>query len=419
MQESSHLAAGRSRREWLRSLGTGASLSLAALSGCSSPDDVTSETPDETGTDASVDPTRQTPADDTGGSSGVRGAVYFPARTFNHYQAWEQYNPGETIRDMTYARSVGLNALRVLLSYQYWRDAPGDVERKVDHLFETAREQGLSVLPILFESIGQSPTPANLQERDVLRNGAIRSPAHSVLREESNWEVPRRFVRWFVDRYADHDALLAVEVMNEPGTWTPRVAFTTAMLRAARAVDGSVPLTVGCKTLENNRQYGSAGVPLDVYQFHYNLPPTAAMMRDALAEAARVSESAGVPVWLTEWQRTREEPPGVLVPNYSSLASVVRESDVDGDFFWQLMLKPAYGYVQRQRGRLNGVFHEDGRVYSLDDVHAISGTDAYWVERTSWPEWATELRESSATSGENPSFAGRRPASRKKLYNSD
>jgi hypothetical protein len=403
MQESSHVDAGSSRRQWLRRLGAGASLSIASVSGCSAPDDAPSETPSAetpTSTVEGVAPARTTPDDAHDRLSDVRGAVYFPARTFNHYQSWDQYNPGETIRDLSYASAVGLNALRVLVSYEYWRDAPAAHERKLDHFFETARKQGVAVLPVLFESIGEPPTPSNLRERDVLRNGATRSPAHSVLRDEAAWDRPRRFVRRVVDRYGDHDALLAVEMMNEPGTWSPRVAFTTAMLRAARAVDDGVPLTVGCKTLENNRQYGDAGVPLDVYQFHYNLPPTAAMMRAALEEAAGVSESVGAPVWLTEWQRTRTEPPDLLVPNYSSLASVVRESDVDGDFFWQLMLKPAYGYVQRLRGRLNGLFHEDGRVYSLSDVHAISQTNGYWLEERGWPEWASELRDRSRNATE-------------------
>lgn len=312
--------------------------------------------------------------------SDVRGAIYFPARAYNNYQMWANYDPGGTVRDLTFARELGLNALRVLLSYEFWRDNPEACRRYLDHFVAAAERRGVRVLPVLFESIGRRPVPAN-------RSGEtpLHSPDRSVLTDRSRWDGPRRFVEWFVDRYAGRDALLAVEIMNEPGGWAPREAFCQAMLRAARGVDADVPLTMGSKSLEDNERYENPG--LDVYQFHYNIPPTADDMREALHEAEAVSAESGKPVWLTEWQRTRVEPPHRMLPNYASLASVIRKSDIQGDFFWQLMLKPAYFVKQRNLGRVNGVFTEDGEVYSLDDARAIAGEEVFWRERPERPDW--------------------------------
>ena len=315
--------------------------------------------------------------------TGVRGAIYFPVWSANHYQTWVGYDPAAVERDLGYAASLGVNALRTFVSYERWTEDAADLERWVDHLLGAAADRGIRILPMLFESIGEQPTPAN-RARDV----ALRSPAGGVMRDRSKWEGPRRFVRWFASRYAGHEGLLALEIMNEPGEWETRVAFCREMLRAARDAAPSVPLTMGCKGLEYNRLYEDPG--LDVLQFHYNVPPTAAHMREALAEAAAVSRETGKPVWLTEWQRTREEPPNKMLPNYSSLASVIRESDVDGDFFWQLMLKPAYITTQRERGRVNGVFHADGRVHDAGDADALRGgrgDSGEWVERPVRPGW--------------------------------
>ena len=115
---------------------------------------------------------------------------------------------------------------------------------------------------------------------------------------------------------------------------------------------------------------------------------TAAAMARRLDEAAETAGLLDRPVWLTEWQRTREEPPDRRLPNYASLAETVRESAVDGDFFWSLLLKPAYLPRQRRLGRLNGVFHEDGAVWSRADARALADDPAAaFDERRRPPDW--------------------------------
>jgi hypothetical protein len=313
----------------------------------------------------------------------VRGAVYFPFRAFNGYRTWAEYDRDEVVRDLGYAAEIGLNAVRVLLSYEYWRERPSAFEDRFDHFLRVAGERGVSVLPVAFESIGEQPTREN-----VLADAPVKSPRKEVLRNPDRWSEPASFVARLAETYGGREELLALEIMNEPGTWARRVNFVRAMLRAARDADESVPLTVGCKALANNDQYRDP--PLSIYQFHYNLPPTPAQMRTALSEAAAVQRRRGVPVWLTEWQRTLEEPPDRMRPNYASLASTVRESEVAGDFFWQLLLNPAYNLPVRRRGRVNGLFTPDGEVYSAADARRLAG-GGEWQARETRPAWVREF----------------------------
>lgn len=358
----------------------------------------------------------------------VRGAVYFPARAFNAYQTWRDYDRAVVERDLSYARRLRLDGLRTIISYEFHREDPDAFERRFEHFLAAADDAGIGVVPVLFESIGDQPTREHLTDRDLRTATAVRSPHGRTVRNRRRWDGPREFVTRFAERFGDRDALLALEIMNEPGRWRPRVAFCRAMLRAARAADDRVPLTMGCRDLAFNRQYRDP--PLDVFQTHLNLPPTPARMHGEIDRAERATERTGRPVWISEWQRTREEPPDVLLPNYASLVPTLRERDVAGDFFWSLMLKPAYMARPRKRGRLNGVFHEDGAVFSAADARAIvdgssadwtgadpgtaaggstdpasdalasadptsepGGTDAMaggatWVERQTWPAWA-------------------------------
>lgn len=348
----------------------------------------------------------------------LRGAVYVPARAFNAYQTWRDYDESEVERDLGFAASLNLNALRVFLCYEYWLDDEEAQARKFDHLLAAAAEREIGIVPILFESAGREPTRDHLTDRDPLTAAAVRSPSHAVIKNQARgptssgvlntvrtlvgrdhrWDEPAAFVEWVMDRYGDDDRLVAIELMNEPGGWPQREAFARAMLRTADDHRGSVPLTMGSKSLENNRLYENP--PLDVYQFHHNLPPTPDDMEATLAEARDLREATGVPVWLSEWQRTREEPPDVLLPNYASLAGTIRDGPVDGDFLWSLLLKPAYLPDMRTRGRLNGVFHEDGAVWSAADARAIAGDAALDVtERRAWPAWATDIAEHADAPG--------------------
>lgn len=316
-----------------------------------------------------------------------RGAIYWPARAYNHYQTWGEYDRAEIDRDFSYAAKLNLDALRIIVGWEFWRDNPDEFQRAFDHLLETATHYDIQILPVLFESIGETPTRENFLENNVLTSYAVKSPSLNVIKNERLWNGPRRFVEWFTSRYSRHNSILALEIMNEPGDWNPRVDFCQEMLRTARKANPEVLLTMGSKDFTYNQQYSDP--ELDVYQFHYNLPKTTADMQRKLREAEQFAEETGKPIWLTEWQRTRTpQPPHKMLPDYSSLASTIFESDIDGDFFWQLMLKPAYIDKPRKMGRLNGLVHEDGAVYSKNDAWVISGEPGQWTERHEWPEWA-------------------------------
>lgn len=342
-------------------------------------------------------------APDDGSTSDLRGAIYWPAQAYNHYQVWSEYDRAEIERDFGYAADLNLDSLRVIVGWEYWRDHPKAFQRKLDHFLAAADAYDLQILPVCFESIGAEPVPKNLSDDDVLTSYAVKSPSKRVLLDEDRWDGPRRFVQWFTNRYGQHDAVVALEIMNEPVGKRGCVEFCRAMLRAACDADPSVPLTMGSREIRFNEKWSDP--ELDIYQFHHNLPVDAADMKRELRKAERFAEKRGKPIWLTEWQRTRKpEPPNKMLPNYSSLAETIYESDIGGSHFWQLMLKPAYISKPRKMGRLNGLLHADGAVYSADDARAIAGDDCPRTEREEWPAWAKPAEEKWAP--ENPVYQG-------------
>lgn len=85
----------------------------------------------------------------------IKGAVYFPSRAYNAYQTWMYFDRTVIARDFGYAKSAGLNALRIFTSYEYWQEEAELFWKKFESLLSVAEEQDILVMPILFENCGR------------------------------------------------------------------------------------------------------------------------------------------------------------------------------------------------------------------------------------------------------------------------
>jgi hypothetical protein len=182
-----------------------------------------------------------------------------------------------------------------------------------------------------------------------------------------------------MENYKDDDRIIAIEIMNEPHAESPK--FARAMFLHADQLRGSRPLTIGTTGLGNYKKYYS-DLNIDILQTHHNFPQSVEKLREYIKGELAIAAEAGKPVWLSEWQRIRPGGSGFgaikggmneeeKFSNYRSMASVVQEYEI-GTYFWSLMVKPAYLGGQRKNGTLNGLFFEDGSVWSLADARAIA-----------------------------------------------
>lgn len=324
-----------------------------------------------------------------------RGAVYIPAKAYNTWQQWKNYSHDETERDFGYATSIGLNSLRIWLSYEYWLEDPQRHEECLEHMLSAADKKGLKILLALFDSCGVENTKAAREDRNPKTAVAVTSPSNAISRDPNRWNEPAKFVNRMVERLANDKRLLAIEIMNEPGFRNNRIAMSRFLFKVANKKKGSVPLSIG--SLHDMQNWGNfMDLGLDVLQVHLNFPTKLGEFKHELNLARQVGETLGRPLWVTEWQRIRisgsgwdekKIPQAELGPDLASLAETVSSAGI-GNYFWSLMLKPAYLKPQRNIGTFNGLFFEDGTVYSLADARAVSQNPNFQaVERKELPDY--------------------------------
>ena len=306
----------------------------------------------------------------------INGAIYIPADDYNAWQLWENYDTAIIDRDMGYAESAGLNAIRVFTSYEYWREDPEGLIEKFENLIETAGEHGIRVMPVLFEDCGVDNTKENREAADDATGFCVCSPERAVQQNKSRYHEVDDYVDAFMEKYGSDDRLLAIEIMNEPHLLSRNVGFSKYVLKKARSYQGTVPLTMGQLTIFHNLLYPGE---LDIYQYHDNYPNSTNRLVAEMKIGNYFQEKTGRPFWLTEWQRGRtagggwgdaDIPESDKTPDLKSLAGVIEDNQVCS-FFWSLMVKQAYLPPQRLNGTFNGLFYADGTVYSEEDLAAI------------------------------------------------
>jgi hypothetical protein len=331
----------------------------------------------------------------------IRGANYIPAEAWNAYQQWKFYDEARTVRDLGYAQQLGLNSLRVWVSYEWWREqaeafkageTPGNAHiGNLEHFLTECDNHGIKPVMVLFEAPPQGD-PAQV-DKDSYQFG-LHSPSRSEILQPQDWSgwefSPMHFTNRFANAFGDDSRVLAWEIMNEPANVEPRKTFVFDMLDEFDANTTTATLTMGTKETNFAQIYDQYD-QLDVWQFHDNLPADPEAAREYY-EDNRIRTDK--PLWLSEWQRTLEEPPDRGLPNYASLAPTVRDEmgkTLEGNFVWDLMFSPAYLRNPREGvGRTNGVFHPDGAVFNAVDAEAVAGTSLTVNERMQYPsKWAS------------------------------
>lgn len=314
----------------------------------------------------------------------IHGAVYIPTKAWNAYQQWRDYSHEVTDRDLGYARNLKINAIRVWMSYEYWLSDKKDFEAKFDDLVSIAFSKGIRVMPSMFECCGREPSKDTIEDRGQFSATAVRSPGTDITEDTAKWSGPCSFIDWFTDTYGNDQRILAIEVTNEPKSVSDHL-FALELLKRAKRASKHVPVTLGAQTLFDNIIYKGH---IDIYQTHENIHLSEFSLKGVLERAKMVEEIEQIPVWVTEWQQIRTSGIGFcgehvdkdeLRPNHKTMASWFHTYKV-GNFVWGLMLKPAYLTGQRSVGTFNGLFHEDGCVYSLDDARAVANDSSLMLE---------------------------------------
>ncbi len=204
-----------------------------------------------------MDVTTSLPADfvQVQGTQLVLAGKPFPIAGINYYpqaspwtEFWPEYQTGQTITDLNLIRQLGLNTVRIFISYQdFGADNVSLTEiTKLRHFLDVAYARHLKVIVTLFD--------------------------HHTDHHVSTWAADGRHLAGLIPRVADHPAILAWDIKNEPDrdygfNTQPLVdSWLRYVARTVRRYDPHHLITIGW-----SRPEAAAGLVdlVDFVSFHY------------------------------------------------------------------------------------------------------------------------------------------------------
>lgn len=273
----------------------------------------------------------------------VRGFNYTPSLDTSigprgHAALWLKYDAAQVDRDLTNARRLNLNQVRVFVAYSAWKTDPDLFNRNLLSFLHACQTHGIGVMLGLIDQ----PRPV-----------------------APSTELPPDLRTWLEDMVkltANEPALQFWDAANEPDGARGGTDARARALGIARATAGllhqtgtPVPVTIGCIHVACMKETAPA---VDVLSFH-DYSSTRAEIRANIAEAQTFAASVHKPVFNSEIACV-----GRANPYDMALEEFMRGHM--GWYLWELTITHEWGDV-------HGVFYPDGTVRDPTIAAAVLG----------------------------------------------
>jgi hypothetical protein len=322
------------------------------------------------------------------------GCNFGPSTAINQLEMWqaETFDAEAIDRELGWAKSIGMNTVRVFLHDLPWsKDRAGFYER-VDKFLEIADRHGIRSLVVFFDGVWDPDPQSGPQRRPrtgVHNSGWVQSPGRVVLADHAKQDALQPYVTEVLTRYKDDKRVLGWDLFNEPdndnaNSYGPlelknkdeaAERLVRLSFQWARAVNPSQPLTVGVWRGESwdkpetmNRVHRAAVELSDVISFHDYRGP------ESMTRRIGQLRKYGRPLLCTEYLArgngsTFEE---ILPILKKEKVAAYNWGLVDGKtqtkYPWATWQMPILGEPQPWH---HEIFHTDGKPYREEEVRLI------------------------------------------------
>ena len=149
------------------------------------------------------------------------GSNYIPATAINELEMWQAdtFDPERIDKELGWARSIGMNTMRVFLHDLVWKQDPEGFKRRLDTFLRISAKHRIKPMFVLFDSCWDPSPSFRKTTRASTRCSQFRLDAESrSTRTGRSFEYSRleQYVKGVVGAFAHDSRILAWDIWNEP-----------------------------------------------------------------------------------------------------------------------------------------------------------------------------------------------------------
>lgn len=183
----------------------------------------------------------------------IVGCNFIPSCAINQLEMWQEksFNPNVIEKELSLARSINFNTVRVFLHDLVWEDAPQYFKARIDEFLQVSSENGIKPILVFFDDcwnpsprLGRQPEP----KPGVHNSGWVQSPGVVNVNDPASWQRLRAYMLDILDTFKNDPRILMWDLYNEPGNsgqGDRSLPFVEAVFSWSREVLLSQPITMG------------------------------------------------------------------------------------------------------------------------------------------------------------------------------
>ncbi|MDP4208707.1 MAG: glycoside hydrolase family 2 TIM barrel-domain containing protein [Bacteroidota bacterium] len=183
----------------------------------------------------------------------LRGCNFIPSTAINQLEMWqaETFDTVTINRELGWASSIGMNAMRVFLHHAAWQADSAGFKNRMEQYLTIANKYGIVTLFVLFDDcwnptyqLGKQPEP----KVGVHNSGWLRDPGDIIYKDSTIVPVLHRYVKDVLTYFANDKRIVMWDLYNEPGNsnyGNKSLPLLKKVFVWAREVNPSQPLTSG------------------------------------------------------------------------------------------------------------------------------------------------------------------------------
>jgi len=182
-----------------------------------------------------------------------RGSNFNPSTAINQLETWqaESFDPKTIDRELSWAKSIGLNCMRVFLHHVAWEVDKEGFKNRMKQYLTIADKNGIKTIFVFFDDCwnptyksGKQPEP----KQGVHNSGWVRDPGELFYSDPKLVTILETYVKDILTTFKNDRRILLWDLYNEPGNsnyGNKSLPLLTKVFEWGKEINPSQPLTSG------------------------------------------------------------------------------------------------------------------------------------------------------------------------------